>query len=135
MNIGQAAEATGVAAKTIRYYEEIGLVTPAREDNGYRDFGEAELHKLRFLGRARGLGFSIEECRQLLALWEDRSRASADVKALAKRHLADIEAKIAELREMQDTLGALVESCAGDARADCPILADLARGGAKGTGG
>ncbi|MDE3121711.1 MAG: Cu(I)-responsive transcriptional regulator, partial [Paracoccaceae bacterium] len=113
-------------AKTIRYYEDIGLIRPARRDNGYRDFAEADLHKLAFLGRARSLGFSIEECRMLLALWEDRSRASADVKALALKHLDAIDAKIVELQGMRDTLASLVHHCAGDHRPDCPILSDLA---------
>ena len=126
MNIATVAERSGLPAKTIRYYEDIGLIRPARRDNGYRDFAEADLHKLAFLGRARSLGFSIEECRMLLALWEDRSRASADVKALALKHLDAIDAKIAELQGMRDTLASLVHHCAGDHRPDCPILTDLA---------
>jgi Cu(I)-responsive transcriptional regulator len=128
MNIGDVAERTGLPAKTIRYYEEIGLVTPHRESNGYRRFGETDLHELAFLGRARALGFSIGECRDLLALWQDRDRASADVRRIAKGHLADIEAKIAALEAMRQTLADLVKNCAGDARPDCPILRDLARG-------
>lgn len=126
MNIKDVSQATGLPAKTIRYYEEIGLVHPLRSGNGYRVFREADLHKLAFLGRARGLGFSIEDCRALLALYDDRQRASADVKALAGRHLDQIAAKIAELRAMQATLGELVSACAGDARPDCPILSGLA---------
>ncbi len=126
MNIAQVARRAGLPPKTIRYYEEIGLIRTARAENGYRAFAEADLHKLAFLGRARSLGFSIEECRKLLALWEDRARASADVKALAQSHLAAIDAKIAELRAMRDSLADLVSCCAGDARPDCPILADLA---------
>ncbi|WP_296764340.1 Cu(I)-responsive transcriptional regulator [Sediminimonas sp.] len=126
MNIGDVARLSGLPAKTIRYYEQIGLITPLRGDNGYRRFRDSDLHKLRFLGRARALGFSIEECRTLLALYEDDSRASADVKAIAREHMARIEAKIADLRAMHDTLSHLVEACAGDARPDCPILADLA---------
>ena len=125
MNIGEVAQASGLPAKTIRYYEDIGLVTAKRAANGYRSFGETELHKLSFLGRARSLGFSIEECRNLLALWENRSRASADVKAIAQGHLAEIELKIAELQAMHETLSHLVHACAGDDRPDCPILADL----------
>ncbi|MBE2275720.1 MAG: Cu(I)-responsive transcriptional regulator [Rhodobacteraceae bacterium] len=125
MNINQAAAHAGLPAKTIRYYEEIGLIRPGRAANGYRSFAEADLHKLAFLGRARSLGFSIEDCRALLALYEDRARASGDVKRLAERHLTQIAAKIAELREMQATLGHLVDACAGDARPDCPILARL----------
>lgn len=130
MNIGDVAERTSLPAKTIRYYEEIGLIAPDRTANGYRDFSEAHVHKLAFLGRARGLGFSIEECRALLALYEDRGRASADVKRIARAHLVDIESKMAELAAMRDTLADLVEKCAGDHRPDCPILADLAEDGA-----
>jgi Cu(I)-responsive transcriptional regulator len=126
MNIGDVARASGLPAKTIRYYEEIGLIRPLRSGNGYRAFRASDLHKLAFLARARGLGFSIEECRTLLALWEDRARASADVKRLAEGHLADIGLKIAELEAMRATLADLVESCAGDARPDCPILKGLA---------
>lgn len=128
MNIKEVAERAGLPAKTIRYYEEIGLIRPLRGANGYRAFRESDLHKLAFLGRARGLGFTIEECRRLLALYEDRGRASADVKALAEAHLRDMEVKIAELRAMQATLRDLVESCAGDHRPDCPILIGLAEG-------
>ena len=128
MNIKEVAERAGLPAKTIRYYEEIGLIRPLRGANGYRAFRESDLHKLAFLGRARGLGFTIEECRRLLALYEDRDRASADVKALAEAHLHDMEAKIAELRAMQASLRDLVESCAGDHRPDCPILIGLAEG-------
>jgi Cu(I)-responsive transcriptional regulator len=128
MNVGTAAESSGLPVKTIHYYEEIGLVVPARRPNGYRDYGEHEVHKLRFLHRARGLGFSIEECRALLALYADRGRASADVKKIAERHLARIEAKIAELQSLHRTLGHLVHCCEGDSRPDCPILDDLAGG-------
>ncbi|MBF9048127.1 Cu(I)-responsive transcriptional regulator [Rhodobacterales bacterium LSUCC0031] len=127
MNIGEVAEAAGLPAKTIRYYEDIGLITPLREANGYRRFTDAHLHKLAFLARARGLGFSIEQCRTLLALYEDRARASADVKALAETHLAEIDAKMAELAEMRRVLAELVEACAGDHRPDCPILLGLAQ--------
>lgn len=126
MNISQVATASGLPAKTIRYYEEIGLIRPMRGENGYRVFRDSDLHKLAFLGRARSLGFSIEECRALLALYEDRDRASGDVKALAVGHLAQIRAKIVELHAMEATLSELVESCAGDARPDCPILSGLA---------
>ncbi|MCC5975683.1 MAG: Cu(I)-responsive transcriptional regulator [Rubellimicrobium sp.] len=125
MNIGEVADRTGLPAKTIRYYEEIGLIRPLRGANGYRRFRESDVHKLVFLGRARGLGFSIEECRDLLALWEDQDRASADVRAIAKGHLTRIEAKIAELSAMRDTLSDLVRACAGDQRPDCPILRRL----------
>ncbi|WYK04349.1 Cu(I)-responsive transcriptional regulator [Cereibacter sphaeroides f. sp. denitrificans] len=128
MNIKEAGSRSGLPAKTIRYYEEIGLVRPMRDANGYRRFREDDLHKLAFLGRARSLGFSIEECRTLLALWEDRSRASADVKRLAERHLAQIAGKIAELQAMQTTLAHLVSACSGDDRPDCPILEGLSAG-------
>ena len=126
MNIGEVAERAGLPTKTIRYYEEIGLIRPLRSANGYRAFRDSDLHKLAFIGRARSLGFSIEECRTLLALYEDKHRASADVKALAEQHLDQIEAKIAELRQMQATLRTLISGCAGDQRPDCPILAGLA---------
>ena len=126
MNIKEVADRAGLPAKTIRYYEEIGLICPQRAANGYRAFRESDLHKLAFLGRARSLGFTIEDCRALLALYEDKARASADVKALAEAHLTRIEAKIAELRAMHDTLAELVRACAGDERPDCPILIGLA---------
>ncbi len=126
MNIGTVAQRAGLPAKTIRYYEEIGLIRPARDTNDYRAFSERDLHKLAFIGRARALGFSIEDCRGLLALYEDESRASADVRRIASEHLARIDAKIAELRAMRGTLSTLVEACAGDERPDCPILSDLA---------
>ena len=125
MNISQIAEETGLPPKTIRYYEEIGLITPDRGANGYRIFTDSHLHKLAFLGRARALGFTIEDCRTLLALYEDETRASADVKAVAEDHLHRIEEKIADLRSMRDTLRHLVNACAGDDRPDCPILRDL----------
>jgi len=127
MNIKEAAQASGLPAKTIRYYEEIGLIAPPRGDNGYRRFRDRDLHKLAFLGRARSLGFSISECRDLLALYEDRDRASADVKRIARQHLERIDAKVAELQQMRATLARLVAACAGDERPDCPILQDLAR--------
>ena len=125
MNISDAASRSGVPPKTIRYYEEIGLVTPAREGNGYRRFRPEDVHKLAFLGRARTLGFPIEDCRMLLALWEDKARASAEVKRIANGHLAAIDAKIADLRAMRSTLAELVEACAGDDRPDCPIIRSL----------
>ena len=126
MNIGQAAEASGLPAKTIRYYEEIGLVSSDRRGNNYRDYSETALHNLRFLARARALGFSIEECRRLLSLYADKSRASADVRRLASAHIGEIDAKIAELKAMRHALSRLVEACHGDRRPDCPILEDLA---------
>lgn len=130
MNIKEVSDRSGLPAKTIRYYEEIGLIRPLRAANGYRAFRETDLHKLAFIGRARGLGFSIEDCRSLVALYEDKTRASADVKALAERHLARIDAKIGELQAMQQVLGELVHACAGDDRPDCPILSGLASGAA-----
>ncbi|CTQ31413.1 Cu(I)-responsive transcriptional regulator [Jannaschia rubra] len=125
MNISAAAERSGVPPKTIRYYENIGLVRPQREANGYRVFRESDVHKLTFLGRARALGFGIEDCRALLALWEDEARASAEVKRIAADHLAEIDAKIADLRDMRETLADLVDHCRGDDRPDCPILKSL----------
>lgn len=125
MNISDVAERTGLPPKTIRYYEEIGLIKPGRGANGYRDFSETDLHRLAFLGRARGLGFSIEDCRALVALYDDRARASADVKAIAQQHLDQIDHRLSELTEMRATLARLVRDCAGDTRPDCPILADL----------
>lgn len=125
MNIGDVARLSGLPAKTIRYYEDIGLITPLRSSNGYRSFRESDLHKLGFLGRARSLGFSIEDCRSLLELYEDQDRASADVKQIAQEHLGHIDAKIAELKQMRATLAHLVRECAGDHRPDCPILSDL----------
>lgn len=126
MNIGEVADRSGLPAKTIRYYEDIGLVKPLRDSNGYRAFRESDLHKLAFLGRARALGFTIDDCRTLLALYEDQSRESADVKRVATEHLGHIEEKIAALQAMRETLSTLIASCAGDHRPDCPILEDLA---------
>ncbi len=125
MNIGDVALLSGLPAKTIRYYEDIGLVTPLRSTNGYRSFRDSDLHKLAFLSRARSLGFTIDDCRNLLELYEDNSRASADVKEIAREHLVQVDAKIKELQEMKKTLTHLVHECAGDNRPDCPILDDL----------
>jgi Cu(I)-responsive transcriptional regulator len=123
MNIGEAAEKSGLPAKTIRYYEDIGLVTPSgRRANGYRDYDQQDLALLKFVQRSRSLGFTVEECRELLDLYRDRSRASADVKAIAKSRIADIRRKIEELKSMEATLAELVEHCHGDTRPDCPIL-------------
>ncbi|WP_299821779.1 Cu(I)-responsive transcriptional regulator [uncultured Jannaschia sp.] len=130
MNIGDVAARSGVPPKTIRYYEDIGLVRPERSANGYRAFRETDVHKLTFLGRARALGFSIENCRALLALWEDDRRASAEVKRIASIHLEEIDRKIAELGEMRETLADLVDACAGDLRPDCPIIHSLTSGSA-----
>lgn len=128
MNIGEAADASGVSAKMIRHYESIGLVdAPPRSEGGYRRYDERAVHTLRFVRRARNLGFSLDEIRNLLSLWHDRGRASADVKALTLKHVTDLEVKIAELAAMRDTLRALAEACSGDDRPDCPILSDMAR--------
>ena len=127
MNISEASNVTGLPPKTIRYYEDIALVRPQRSGNGYRVFSEHDVHNLRFLGHARALGFSIEDCRALLALYEDKNRASKDVRAIAAQHLSQIAKKIAALQDMHDTLSDLVENCAGDARPDCPILKGMAR--------
>ncbi len=127
MNIKSVSLATGLPAKTIRYYEDVGLVRPAREANGYRVFSQSDVHKLAFLARARSLGFPVESCRSLLALYDDQDRASGDVKAIAQKHLKEIDQKLDELTAMRDTLGVLVQSCAGDNRPDCPILSDLAQ--------
>lgn len=127
MNIGQASKATGVSTKMIRYYKSVGLIRPAdRTDSNYRDFGERDINDLRFIRRARNLGFSVVEIGQLLALWRDRTRPSREVKAVAEKHVAVLDAKIAEMKSMADTLRHLAECCAGDDRPDCPILADLA---------
>lgn len=126
MNIGQASQVSGLPAKTIRYYEDIGLIEPARRGNGYRAYSGANLHSLRFLARARSLGFSIGDCRRLLSLYEDRERASADVKKMAQAHIVSIEDKIAQLDGMKATLASLVSACLGDERPECPILDDLA---------
>jgi MerR family transcriptional regulator, copper efflux regulator len=126
MNIGQAAARSGVSAKTIRYYEEVGLIRPAqRTDNGYRAYSETDLHILRFVQRARSLGFTMRECRHLLALWDDPHRASADVKALAQVRIKHIDHKMAELAAMRAALTQLVADCQGDARPECPILEEL----------
>ena len=125
MNIGQAAERAGLPTKTIRYYEDIGLLKPARRANGFRDYGERDVHELRFIARARGLGFSVEECRHLLELYRDTGRASAEVREMAAEHINAIRAKVRELRAMEATLCKLVEQCAGDGRPDCPILDEL----------
>ncbi|QLL14171.1 Cu(I)-responsive transcriptional regulator [Pseudomonas chlororaphis] len=130
MNIGQAARKSGLSAKMIRYYESIGLLRPAhRSDSGYRLYGDDDLHNLAFIKRSRDLGFSLEEVGKLLTLWQDRQRASADVKALARQHIDELNRKIAELAGLRDTLQDLVRHCHGDHRPDCPILKDLASGG------
>ena len=125
MNIGTAARQSGLPPKTIRYYEDIGLLTADRAANGYRDYSNEDVHRLRFVQRSRSLGFSVEECRQLLSLYTDRARASADVKAIATEKLGEIDRKIAELTGLREMLGHLVESCHGDARPECPIIDGL----------
>ena len=127
LNIGQVAAGSGVPPKTIRYYEEVGLIEPApRTGNGYRVYDAVDLHVLRFVQRARSLGFSVRDCRQLLDLWRDPQRASAEVKALTLHRIAEIDRKMAELAGMRATLAHLAESCHGDDRPDCPILEDFA---------
>ena len=129
MNIGDAANASGVSAKMIRYYEQTGLIPPAdRTASGYRDYSDKDVHVLRFIRRSRDLGFSVAEISELLALWQDRSRQSSDVKALARAHIADLRQKIESLQQMADTLQTLADCCAGDHRPDCPILVGLETG-------
>ena len=129
MNIGQAARRSGLSAKMIRYYESIGLLKPAnRSDSGYRLYSDDDLHTLAFIKRSRDLGFSLEEVGKLLALWQDRQRASSDVKALARQHIDELNQKIVELTSLRDTLQDLVDTCQGDHRPDCPILKGLASG-------
>ena len=128
MNIGEVAKKSGVSAKMIRYYESIGLIAPAgRSEAGYRNYGMNDVHTLRFIRRARDLGFTVEQMGDLLALWKDRSRASAEVKRIALDHVAVLERKVAELKAMTETLRHLAAHCHGDDRPDCPILEDLAQ--------
>jgi Cu(I)-responsive transcriptional regulator len=127
MQIGDASRATGVSAKMIRHYESIGLIPAAdRRDSNYRDYGHHDIHRLGFIRRARDLGFSIDEIRDLLRLWGDSQRESAEVKALANRHISDLDRKIALLGEMRSTLAALADACDGNHRPDCPIIEGLA---------
>lgn len=126
MNIGEAARASGVSAKMVRYYEEIGLIPKARRTlSGYRTYSANDVHSLRFIKQARNLGFSIEQIEQLLALWQDRRRPSRKVKELAHAHIDELEARIREMRDMKRTLETLVKQCHGDDRPDCPILEGL----------
>ena len=125
MNIGTVSEKSGLPPKTIRYYEDIGLISPDRRDNGYRDYSTEDVHRLRFLQRSRGLGFSVEECRQLLSLYGDTHRESAEVKAIAEAKLTEIDRKLAELQGLRDMLSHLVANCHGDARPQCPIIDGL----------
>ena len=127
-NIGDAAQASGVSAKMIRHYEDIGLIPKARRTGaGYRIYADADVHVLRFVRRSRELGFSMKEIGGLLGLWQNRRRASADVKRLAQRHIDELDTKIAELQAMRRTLQDLARDCHGDHRPECPILEDLAR--------
>lgn len=126
MNIGAAARASRVSAKMIRYYEQIGLIPPAnRTDSGYRAYTQDDVHRLHFIRRARDLGFSVAEITDLLGLWSDKSRQSADVKRLAEQHIAELERRMENIRQMAETLRMLVSCCAGDERPDCPILEGL----------
>jgi Cu(I)-responsive transcriptional regulator len=132
MNIGQAAEASGVSAKMIRYYESIGLVPKTvRTESGYRVYSENDVHTLRFIRRARDLGFSVEQIFELVALWQDRDRASTDVKRIALDHVEVLERKAKELQEMARTLKHLAKHCHGDSRPECPIIDELANDGAE----
>jgi Cu(I)-responsive transcriptional regulator len=126
MNIGQASDATGLPAKTIRYYEDIKLVKPRRAANGYRDYQDVDIHRLAFVQRSRSLGFTIEECRLLLSLYDDKARASSDVKALATEKIKEIDRKVKELKSLRSTLKQLADHCHGDGRPDCPIINDIA---------
>lgn len=135
MNIGQASVATGVSTKMIRYYESVGLIRPAeRTDSNYRDFAERDVRELQFIRRARDLGFSVGEISHLLSLWRDRDRPSREVKAIAEKHVTDLDARIAEMQAMADTLRTLAHCCAGDDRPECPILTDLGETGSLGGG-
>ncbi len=125
MNIGTVSVKSGLPAKTIRYYEDIGLIRPDRRDNGYRDYSMEDVHRLRFLQRSRSLGFSVEECRQLLSLYGDTHRESAEVKAIAEAKLTQIDRKLAELQGLRDMLKHLVANCHGDRRPECPIIDGL----------
>jgi Cu(I)-responsive transcriptional regulator len=135
VNIGDAAKASGVSAKMIRYYEQIGLIPPAgRTHSGYRDYTEKDVHVLRFVRRARDLGFSVAEIDGLLQLWRNRRRRSADVKRIALDHIQDLQRRIADMQEMAATLQQLATCCSGDDRPDCPILADLEQPSAAAAG-
>ncbi|MGJ7581904.1 Cu(I)-responsive transcriptional regulator [Variovorax sp. RHLX14] len=127
LSIGEAAERSGVSARMLRHYEGLGLLgRVARTEKGYRQYTEADIHSLRFIKRARDLGFSIDEISELMGLWQNRRRASSSVKRIAEKHLAELEQRIADMQAMQRTLSTLVHCCHGDARPDCPILEDLA---------
>lgn len=132
MNIGKAAAQSGLQSTTIRYYEQIGLISSTRRANGYRDYSEDDINRLRFVHQSRNLGFDIEDCRKLLQLYSDPNRASANVKELAEEHLAAVDQKIEELTAMRNSLSKLVKSCKGDERPDCPIIESLAGGARSG---
>jgi Cu(I)-responsive transcriptional regulator len=126
MNIGQAAEVSGVSAKMIRYYEQVRLLPqPERRQSGYRTYDDNDIHRLRFVRRARDFGFPVERIRELLRLWSDRKRPSSEVKRIAETHVAELDARIAQLTALRDSMKDLARRCHGDARPDCPILADL----------
>jgi MerR family copper efflux transcriptional regulator len=134
MNIGKASAESGISAKMIRYYESIGLIPAAsRSDGGYREYSDNDVHTLRFIRRARDLGFTVEQMIELLALWRDRKRASADVKRIALKHVEELERKARELREMSSTLKHLADHCKGNERPDCPIINELAEDAAQST--
>lgn len=126
MNIGEASKRTGVPIKTIRYYEEIGLLVADRKENGYRDYSDGHVRQLGFVKRARAFDFSLDDCKTLLGLYNDQSRASSDVKALAQARLEDLKLKALEIEQLAKTLSLLVKRCAGDGQPDCPIIDELA---------
>jgi MerR family transcriptional regulator, copper efflux regulator len=126
MNISEASKRSHLPVKTIRYYEDIDLIKPARNGSGYRSYNESDVHRLRFLQRSRSLGFTIEECRLLLSLYDDDNRASSDVKSVAEAKIKEIDLKIKELGTLKVTLSALAQNCHGDDKPDCPIIDDLA---------
>ncbi|MEM7270616.1 MAG: MerR family DNA-binding protein [Pseudomonadota bacterium] len=132
MKIGDAASESGLTTKTVRYYADIGLVAPVRGSNGYRDYDDADVRRLSFIGRARAFGFSVEECRKLLTLYEDDSRASADVKAIAETHIAALDEKLRALKTLREELASIANECRGDAGARFPIIDHLAKPAAKG---
>ncbi|MFD1198415.1 Cu(I)-responsive transcriptional regulator [Brucella gallinifaecis] len=132
MNIGQAATASGISAKMIRHYETIGLIKPAdRTSSGYRVYTQKDVETLRFIRSSRDLGFSVDKIKALLTLWQDRNRASSDVKKVALAHVEELEAKMKQLQNMADTLRHLAHNCHGDDRPDCPIIHELARNNAE----
>ncbi|MET3465761.1 Cu(I)-responsive transcriptional regulator [Variovorax atrisoli] len=127
VSIGEAAQRSGVSARMVRHYESLGLLPAvARTESGYRQYGEADIHTLRFIKRSRDLGFSMEEIAELVGLWNNRRRASSSVKRIAEKHLGELEQRIADMQSMRSTLAHLVHCCHGDSRPECPILDDLA---------